>query len=90
MSTTRTKTPYKLEVMSADGSQTGSVLNATITNAGVVDVDISGNLSVAGTTTYVETTNLKISDAIISFPFISSEPIFNKPTFGLLFGYNEV
>ena len=51
--------------MSADGSQTGSVLNATITNAGVVDVDISGNLSVAGTTTYVETTNLKISDAII-------------------------
>ena len=65
MSTTRTKTPYKLEVMSADGSQTGSVLNATITNAGVVDVDISGNLSVAGTTTYVETTNLKISDAII-------------------------
>ena len=65
MSTTRTKTPYKLEVQSADGSQTGSVLNATITNDGVVDVDISGNLSVTGTTTYVETTNLKISDSIL-------------------------
>ena len=64
--------------MSADGSQTGSVLNATITNAGVVDVDISGNLSVAGTTTYVETTNLKISDAIIELNNTSNIDKFNN------------
>jgi hypothetical protein len=65
MSTTRAKSPYKLEVTSADGSQTGSALTAEITNAGVVDVEIPGNLTVSGTTQYNETTNLKIDDAII-------------------------
>ena len=65
MSTTRAKSPYKLEVTSADGSQTGSALTAEVSNAGVVDVEIPGNLTVSGTTQYNETTNLKIEDALI-------------------------
>jgi len=65
MSTTRAKSPYKLEVTSADGSQTGSALTAEITNGGVLDVEIPGNLTVSGTTQYNETTNLKIEDALI-------------------------
>ena len=65
MSTTRAKSPYKLEVTSADGSQTGAALTAEVSNAGVVDVEIPGNLTVSGTTQYNETTNLKIEDAII-------------------------
>ena len=44
MSTTRAKSPYKLEVTSADGSQTGSALTAEITNGGVLDVGMPADL----------------------------------------------
>ncbi|MAH50091.1 hypothetical protein CMI37_30000 [Candidatus Pacearchaeota archaeon] len=65
MSTNRALSPYKVEVLSADGSQTGSAITATITNAGAVDVNIGGTLTVTGDVTYVDTTNLKIADALI-------------------------
>ena len=65
MSTNRALSPYKVEVLSADGSQTGSVITATVSNAGAVDVNIGGSLTVTGTTTYIETTTLKISDSLL-------------------------
>ena len=65
MSTNRALSPYKVEVLSADGSQTGSAITATTSNAGVVDVNIGGSLTVTGATTYVESTTLKISDSIL-------------------------
>lgn len=65
MSTNRALSPYKLEVLSADGSQTGSAITATTSNAGVVDVNIGGSLTVTGATTYVESTTLKISDSLL-------------------------
>jgi hypothetical protein len=65
MSTNRALSPYKLEVLSTDGSQTGSAITATTSNAGVVDVNIGGSLTVTGATTYVESTTLKISDSLL-------------------------
>ena len=65
MSYTRAKTPLNLEVISADGSQVDNAFVATLTNAGQLDVTIGGDLTVEGNTTYLETTNLKISDALI-------------------------
>ena len=65
MSTNRALSPYKVEVLSADGSQTGSAITATVTNAGAVDVNIGGSLTVTGSTTYVETTTLKIADSML-------------------------
>ena len=65
MSYSRAKTPLNLEVISADGSQTDNAFTATLTNAGQLNVTIGGDLTVEGNTTYLETTNLKISDALI-------------------------
>jgi hypothetical protein len=65
MSTNRALSPYKVEVLSADGSQTGSAITATVTNAGAIDVTIGGSLTVTGSTTYVETTTLKIADSLL-------------------------
>ena len=65
MSTTRAKSPLNLEVTSADGSQTDNAFLATLTNAGQLNVTIGGDLTVEGNTTYLETTNLKITDALI-------------------------
>jgi hypothetical protein len=65
MSYHRAKTPLNLEVISADGSQVDNAFVATLTNAGQLDVTIGGDLTVEGNTTYLETTNLKITDALI-------------------------
>tara|TARA_Y100001937_G_scaffold56036_1_gene77056 strand:- start:124 stop:921 length:798 start_codon:yes stop_codon:yes gene_type:complete len=65
MSTTRAKTPLNLEVISADGSQVDNAFVATLTDAGQLNVTIGGDLTVEGNTTYLETTNLKITDALI-------------------------
>jgi hypothetical protein len=54
------------DTINASGLITGSA-GANITGtANLVDVNISGNLTVSGTTTYVNTTNLNVGDNIVT------------------------